>query len=84
VKSYSFDTEPDDFDLSHFDHNLTYEKVHVMPLVQAAIATAKVVTFKADTHRILISCDPIAVAWCRLEAVCQPMEPTGVDEGTLH
>ena len=41
MKSYSYDNVTDDFDLVAFDKNLTYDKVHVQPFINAARAVVR-------------------------------------------
>jgi glucosylceramidase len=41
VKTFSEDDVPDDFALAHFDDNLTYDRVNVIPLARAAQARSK-------------------------------------------
>ena len=39
-QSFNYDNVTDDFSLVHFDHNLTYDRQRVMPLIRAARAVA--------------------------------------------
>ena len=37
AQTYNYDATPDDFTLAHFDHNLTYEKVNVIPFIKGTL-----------------------------------------------